>query len=105
MQGIIGKVQLERMNLILRQNKKRYDIMYKYLKGKFNIRKIPKNSTSNYEAFIFSVEKLSLKKKIIKILQKNNLGTKNLPDAIKWHCSYYWKRGLPNKQIKNSLFM
>lgn len=103
MQGIIGKVQLERMSLILKQNKKRYDIMYKYLKEKFNIRKIPKNSISNYEAFIFSVEKLSLKKKIIKILKKNKLGTKNLPDAIKWHCSYYWKRGLPNTQIKNSI--
>ena len=27
-------------------------------------------------------------------------GTKNLPDAIKWHCSYFWPHALKKKQQK-----
>ena len=30
-------------------------------------------------------------------------GTKNLPDAIKWHCSYFWPHALKKKQQKRSL--
>ena len=43
------------------------------------------------------------KKKILEVLKKNNFTTKNLPDAIKWHCSYFWGHALNKQQIKNSL--
>ena len=29
-------------------------------------------------------------------------GTKNLPDAMEWHCSYFWDHALPKKQVKRS---
>ena len=38
------------------------------------------------------------KKKIIEILNNFNIGTKNLPDAIKWHCAYYWKHIFTKKE-------
>ena len=55
-----------------------------------------------YDTFIFSINNKKKRDKIIKFL-KQNIGTKNLPDAIKWHCSYYWKHMLDSKQIKNSI--
>ena len=36
----------------------------------------------------------------MEILKRNNFGTKNLPDAIKWHCASYWKHIFNNKEIK-----
>ena len=35
--------------------------------------------------------------------KKLGFGTKNLPDAIKWHCSYFWPHALKKKQQKRSL--
>ena len=101
MQAIIGKVQLKKLTYILKENKKRHRLINDILKNKFTIREINKNSTSIYDTFIFKVGSISKKKSIIKFLKKN-LGPKNLPDAIKWHCSYYWKHMLSKKEIRNS---
>ena len=102
-QGAIGKVQLKKLNLLLRDNKKKYSILNKILSKKFLIRKIHDKSEPNFDTFIF-FEKNSLKrKKILKILIDFKVGTKNLPDAIKWHCSYYWGHCLPKKEILASL--
>ena len=36
------------------------------------------------------------------MFKKNKFGTKNLPDAINWHCSYFWDHALSKNQINNS---
>lgn len=41
------------------------------------------------------------KEKFLKFLKKNKLGTKNLPDAIKWHCAFYWKHIFNKREIQN----
>ena len=102
-QGIIGKVQLTKLEKIIRENFKRYNVLQKALSKNFRIRHIPNNSETTYEAFIFLEENKNIRKKIISLLNKSGFGTKNLPDAIKWHCSYFWGRGLERKQIKNSI--
>lgn len=102
-QGIIGKVQLSKLDKIIRENKKRYLLLDKDLSKIFTIRQIPPESQSTYEAYIFTEKNSNIRKKIIKKLNTLKFGTKNLPDAIKWHCSYYWERGLEKKQIKNSI--
>ena len=102
MQAIIGKVQLGKLKTIIKKNKERYLILEKILKSKFKVRKIPKKSSQTYEAFIFEVNSRK-RSKIIKLLSQKGFGTKNLPDAIKWHCSYFWGRGLGKKEIRNSL--
>ncbi|OCW83236.1 hypothetical protein AKH21_01665, partial [Pelagibacteraceae bacterium GOM-A5] len=33
------------------------------------------------------------------LLKLNNIGTKNLPDAIKWHFASYWKHAVSKKEI------
>ena len=77
--------------MILRENKKRYNIFKKILLNKVKFREEIKHTTSNYDTIIFYEKNKERIKKIIKIINNNNFSTKNLPDAIKWHCSYYWK--------------
>ena len=102
LQGAIGKVQIKKLNYLLKDNKKKFEIIEKNLKN-FRHRKIPKNGKSNYDNFIFYIKNNIEKKKVLKILKKNKLGTKNLPDAIKWHCAFYWKHIFNKKEIKNIL--
>ena len=101
LQAVIGKEQLKRINYILKENKKRYQILNSHLLKKFELREIPKNSTTNYDTFIFHVRKKE-KKKILKAINDSNFGTKNLPDSVKWHCSYYWDHIFNKREIKSS---
>ena len=64
---------------------------------------MPINGETNYDNFIFYAENNLKKKKILKVLKKYKLGTKNLPDAIRWHCSYYWKHIFKKREIKSFL--
>ena len=61
------------------------------------IRPILKNTYPNYDTFIFYCNNFVKKKKVIEILKKYKIGTKNLPDAIKWHCTFYWDHALSKK--------
>jgi len=101
LQAVVGKVQLKKVNYILQQNYKRYKILEKYLSKYFKLRKVPKNSTPNYDTFIFYVNK-NEKIKVLKLINQTNFGTKNLPDAIKWHFAFYWKHAISKNQLKNT---
>ena len=101
MQAVIGKVQLQKFDYILRENKKRYKILEDKLAKFVKLRKIPFGTSSIHDTFIFEPKAIKLKK-IIKLLNELKIGTKNLPDAIKWHCAYYWKHALDSKNVKNS---
>ena len=101
MQAVIGKVQLKKFNFIIKENKKRHNVLENNLKKLSTIRKAPKGGVSIFDTFIFEPKKN--RNQIIKYLSKKGFGTKNLPDAIKWHCSYYWKHALSRKNLKNSL--
>lgn len=100
-QGAIGKAQLKKLPYILNENKKRYKILEKSLRDIFEIRSIPNNSNIIHDTFIFFVNK-NLKKSVLECLNIHKFGTKNLPDSIYWHCSYFWDHALDKKQIKNS---
>ena len=101
MQAVIGKEQLKRVNFILKENFKRFEILKRNLSKAFELREVPKKSLSNYDTFIFFVKK-DEKKKILKLIKDSNFGTKNLPDAIKWHCSYYWDHIFKKRDIESS---
>lgn len=101
-QGVIGKAQLKKINFILAENKKRYLALKKNFSKNIEIRKIPNYSEPTFDTFIFFVKNKKQKIKIINYLYKIGLGTKNLPDAINWHCATYWDHALSNKQINNS---
>ena len=67
-------------------------------------------SQESYDVLIIkNVKSNTLKKKILKILIDGNFGTKNLPGAIRWHCSYYWKHAIglneSRKNVKTKVFL
>ena len=102
LQGAIGKVQLNKLNFIIKENKKRYNALLKGLNNKFLLRKIPKGSNIIYDTLILIVKNKNLRNKIVNHLKSKGFGTKNLPDAIEWHCSAYWNHILSKKQVSRS---
>ena len=103
MQAAVGKVQLSKLNRMLYENKKRYSILYSELEDKFKFRSVPKNNQPNYDTFILIEKNKKYREKIIKILQELKFGTKNLPDAMEWHCAAYWDHALSPEQVKKSI--
>ena len=101
-QGVLGKVQLRRLDYIIKDNKNKYEVLKEKLKELVDIRVIPKNTTSAYDCFIFQIANEDLRKRIVNFLNKKGFGTKNLPDAIKWHCSYFWPHALKQNQVNRS---
>ena len=101
MQGAVGLAQLKKLKKILSENKKRYEILFKNLKNNFKIRTQFKGTIPSYDTMMFEVRNNNLRSKIIRFLKKKNIGTKNVPDAIKWHFAHYWKHALNREQIKS----
>ena len=99
LQAAVGLAQLKKLNFIIKENKKRYKILEKIISKKFTIRLNHNNSSPSYDTFIFKVENTQKRMKIVKLLKLNNIGTKNLPDAIKWHFASYWKHAVSKKEI------
>ena len=76
LQAVVGKVQLKKIDFILKENKKRYLEIEKVLKKKYELRRIPKNSKIIYDTFIF-FEKNKLKRnQIVKLLNKTKFEQK-----------------------------
>ena len=103
LQAAVGKVQLNKLNNMLIENKNRAKKLNDILINKFQFRSIPKNSVPTWDTVIINVDNLEYREKIIKILNTDGFGTKNLPDAMEWHCSYYWDHALDSIQISKSL--
>ena len=101
MQGAVGLAQIKKLKKILRENKTRYDVLYKNLKDNYKIRTLFKGTTPSYDTMMFKVKNNNLRSKIISFLKKKKIGTKNVPDAIKWHFAHYWKHAIKREQIKS----
>tara|TARA_B100001250_G_C19816762_1_gene798846 strand:+ start:3969 stop:5111 length:1143 start_codon:yes stop_codon:yes gene_type:complete len=102
LQGVVGKVQLKKINFILNENEKRYMAIKQNLSKIIEVREIPNFSKPIFDTFIFFIKNKQQKIKIIRYLNKIGIGTKNLPDAIKWHCASYWDHALPQNEIRHS---
>jgi 8-amino-3,8-dideoxy-alpha-D-manno-octulosonate transaminase len=101
-QAAIGKVQLKKLNYIIKENKKRYNSIFNEIKKlDFIFRSIPEDTEQIFDTLIFYCKNRVQRKVVIKLLNKSGFGTKNLPDAIRWHCAYYWDHALERKDIKN----
>ena len=103
LQAAVGKVQLTKLNYMVEENKKRYSILFNGLNKFIPIRSELQNHSGSYDTFIISLKNKKKQKSIIEILNNLKFGTKNLPDAMEWHCSYFWSHALNKKEIANSL--
>ena len=102
MQAAVGKVQLGRLNHIIAENKKRYDALEKNIPSTVKTRKIPDGSDLIYDTLIFFADTSEEKDRYVEILTDEGFGTKNLPDAMEWHCTAFWDHALSTEQIKHS---
>jgi len=103
LQAAVGLAQLPKLNYILRESKKRFSVIENKLKNKVKLRGIYKGSIPNYDTLIFKIDDKKKRSKIVKYLNSTGVGTKNLPDAIKWHFAFFWKHAVTKDQIKNTL--
>tara|TARA_B100001123_G_C15292128_1_gene1017826 strand:- start:764 stop:1900 length:1137 start_codon:yes stop_codon:yes gene_type:complete len=101
LQAAVGIAQLKKLNFILNENKKRYQVLFDILKKKFPIRYKIKKSKSSMDTFMFKVENKKLRLKIVKFLRSSGAGIKNVPDAIRWHFASYWSHAISKGQIKS----
>ena len=101
--GAFGKVQLEKFPRILRESKKRYRVLEKYIKhNEIKFRNVNEGNEPNYDTFVISIENKKLRNRVISLLHKTGFGTKNLPDAFNWHCAYFWEhfdKNIRNKEV------
>jgi 8-amino-3,8-dideoxy-alpha-D-manno-octulosonate transaminase len=102
MQAAVGKVQLGRLNHIIAENKTRYQAIEDNVPSTVKTRHIPNGSDPIYDTFIFFTESKEEKARYIRILNDEGFGTKNLPDALEWHCSAFWDHALDQKQVEHS---
>ena len=100
-QAVIANVQLKKLNYMIRESKKRYKIIENNLIKSIPIRTPIKKSLPSYDCFILFCDKKSKLNKILKMLNNEGIGAKNLPNAIKWHCAFYWDHLLEKKQISS----
>ena len=103
LQAAVGLSQIKKLNFILNESKKRFILLKKLLGQKLTLREIYPGSEPNYDTIIFKVKNKKKREKIVNCLTKSGIGTKNLPDAIKWHFAYFWKHAITKDQLKNTL--
>lgn len=93
--AVVGKVQLGKLQRICDETKQRYMALHKGLADVLGERayprEIPANSEPTYDTYIFGTQDDALRLAVIDHLTTAGFGTKNLPDAMEWHCSVYWE--------------
>ena len=90
-QAAIGIEQLKKLNFIVSQNRKNKSIIKNIIQNsnKIKFRQITdKNELA--DTIIFNLENKNLAEKCVKELLKLGLGTKNIPDAMRWHFNKYF---------------
>ena len=103
MQAVIGKVQLNKLNRMIIENKKRYDILFEVLSQKFKVRPCATLATGNMDTFILTELTKTQVNKLLGICEENKFGTKNIPDAMEWHCAYFWDHMLLKSEAEYAL--
>jgi 8-amino-3,8-dideoxy-alpha-D-manno-octulosonate transaminase len=97
LQGAIGLAQLRKLDYALRrqrENKNRLKKGIGELTG-LEFREIADPPGDIGDALVFFLENASMARLFAEDLRKKGMGTKNLPDAIKWHFAGTWDHMLP----------
>ncbi len=103
MQAAVGKVQLDKLTFIIQENTKRMNALVSNIPSGIKCRLIPKKSSPINDTFIFFIDSENERQKYISTLIELGFGTKNLPDAMEWHCAAFWDHALPENQVARSI--
>lgn len=89
--AVVGKVQLKKLNFITEESGKRYTALDNGITAPaYKKRAIPAQATPAYDTYVVEVGNAQIREHAIQVLGDMGFGTKNLPDAMNWHCSVYW---------------
>ena len=100
-QAAIAKVQLAKLPDMLKANYERYKILSNIISNKLRERKELNGHKGSYDTYIFFVDERQ-KNKILNVIYNEGFSTKNIPDAMEWHCAYFWNHALPESEIDSS---
>lgn len=90
--AVVGKAQLEKMQRIVDESQRRYLALDAALSDRrwCHKRVIPHDVTPSFDTYVIEVPDEKRREQVIAVLKAQGFGTKNLPDAMRWHCSAYW---------------
>ena len=97
LQAAVGIAQLSKLDYILKKNKENKNFLKnKILKNDFfEFRKINSKEELS-DTLIMILKNKNHANKLAKLYKKNNINTKNLPDAINWHFAGNWEHIFKN---------
>ena len=92
LQGAIGLAQLKKMDYIITRQRENKSKIKKALSDidQIEFREVPNPEGDTGDSVIFYFSERSETKAFMKLWTGKGLGTKNLPDAIKWHFAGTW---------------
>lgn len=89
--AVVGKVQLKKLEYIVAESGKRYKALDQGITSDvYRKRTVPEGAEPAYDTYIVEVADAQIREHAIQLLGDMGFGTKNLPDAMNWHCSVYW---------------
>ena len=107
MQGAVGLAQLKKLDLIVKNQRKNHDKIWKKIKNISNIKKreYPVGSKISADALIIIVKSAQRAKKCRNELLKCGISTKILPEAYTWHFAATWRHIKPLIKKKKNLII
>ncbi len=102
LQASIASVQLDKLEYLVDENRKRYMILKNIIEPISHVRQEYYSHSGSYDTFIFKADDKSIKAEVIKKLFELGFGTKILPDAMEWHCAAYWGHALDDHEVEHS---
>lgn len=103
LQAAVGKAQLLKLSRLCNLHKERYVILHEALQDHFCIRKpTTQLCIPSYDTFVITSLDPQLVKALTVKMSELRFGTKNLPDAMNWHCSFYWSHALGSDSAKEN---
>lgn len=100
LQGAIAKVQLNKLSSMLEENEKRARHLINLKNRTILHRPIPESCMPTHDAVMVRANGQTLEK-IKVLLHELKFGTKNVPDAMEWHCAQYWDHILSPVEREN----
>ncbi len=103
MQAAVGNVQLKKLPVLIDKHRQRFNILASTLCEKFKVRALASSADlPSFDTFMLVDLDPSLLDCIQDLLAHHSHGTKNVPDAMYWHCSAFWAHCLSDNCVRSS---
>ena len=103
-QAVIAKVQLGKLDYIVKKNRENYSIIESALLEikRLKFRKVPSQCKPLCDTLIIQFDSKDMANEFVVGMQNEGLGTKNVPDAIEWHFAKYWDHMLDSIEMNKA---